>query len=118
MLDVMVSLDGVGEVHDRVRGKPGNFERAAKVIDYLQSSPMVSNLRIGCTIIKENVYGLADLLEYCLSKGIYIKYRLGIPHKRLYTENLIDPYVLTDQERYHIVEFLEGLIVHYETGEH
>jgi polysaccharide pyruvyl transferase WcaK-like protein/MoaA/NifB/PqqE/SkfB family radical SAM enzyme len=117
-LDVMVSLDGVGDVHDRVRGKPGNFERAVKVIDYLQSSPSMSNLRIGCTIIRENVFGLADLLEFCLAKGIYIKYRLGIPHKRLYTENLKDPYAITDQERYHIAEFLEGLIIHYETGEH
>lgn len=117
-LDVMVSLDGVGEVHDRVRGKPGNFERAVKVIDHLQSSPFISNLRIGCTIIRENVFGLADLLEFCLAKGIYIKYRLGIPHKRLYTENLKDPYAITDEERYHIAEFLEGLIVHYETGEH
>lgn len=118
MLDVMVSLDGVGDVHDRVRGKPGNFERAVKVIDHLQSSPFIANLRIGCTIIRENVFGLADLLEFCLSKGIYVKYRLGIPHKRLYTEDLVDPYALTDQERYHIAEFLEGLIVHYETGEH
>jgi len=118
MLDVMVSLDGVGGVHDRVRGKPGNFDRAVKVIDCLRSSPFVANLRIGCTIIRENVFELAEILEFCLSKGVYIKYRLGIPHKRLYTEDLVDPYAFTDQERYHIAEFLEGLIAHYETGEH
>lgn len=117
LLDVMVSLDGFGEMHDRVRGKPGNFERAEKVIDYIQTSPLVSNVRIGCTIIKENVYGLADLFEYCMSKGLYIKYRLGIPHQRLYTENLVDPYALTAEEKYHIAEFLEGLITHYETDE-
>jgi len=118
LFDVMVSLDGYGEMHDRVRGKPGNFERAQKVIDFIQASPLVSNVRIGCTIIKENVYGLADLFEYCQSKGLYIKYRLGIPHQRLYTENLLDPYVLTAEDKYHIAEFLEGLIAHYETGEH
>jgi len=118
MFDVMVSLDGYGEMHDRVRGKPGNFERAQKVIDFIQASPLVSNVRIGCTIIKENVYGLADLFEYCQSRGLYIKYRLGIPHQRLYTENLLDPYALTFEDKYHIAEFLEGLIIHYETGEH
>ena len=118
MLDVMVSLDGYGEVHDRVRGKPGNFERAQKVIDFIQSSPLVANVRIGCTIIKENVYGLADLFEYCQSKGLYIKYRIGIPHQRLYTQNLLDPYALTAEEKYHIAEFMEGLIAHYETSEH
>ncbi len=116
-LDVMVSLDGYGEVHDRVRGKPGNFDRAQKVIDYALSSPLVHNVRIGCTIIKENVYGLADLFEFCQARGLYIKYRLGIPHQRLYTKNLNEPYALTLDEKYHIAEFLEGLIAHYEPSE-
>jgi polysaccharide pyruvyl transferase WcaK-like protein/MoaA/NifB/PqqE/SkfB family radical SAM enzyme len=116
--DVMVSLDGYREVHDRVRGKPGNFDRAQKVIDYASSSPLVNNVRIGCTIIKENVYGLADLFEFCQARGVYIKYRLGIPHQRLYTQNLNEPYALTFEEKYHITEFLEGLIAHYEPSEH
>lgn len=117
-LDLMVSLDGYGDVHDRVRGKPGNFERAQKVIDFALVSPLVHNVRIGCTIIKENVNGLADLFEYCQSRGLYIKYRLGVPHQRLYTQNIIEPYELNFEEKYHIVEFLEGLITHYETNEH
>jgi MoaA/NifB/PqqE/SkfB family radical SAM enzyme len=116
--DVMVSLDGYGEMHDLVRGKPGNFERARKVLDFVQGSPLVSNVRVGCTIIKANVYGLADLFEFCLSRGVYIKYRLGIPHQRLYTHDLVDPYSLSPEDKYHIAEFLEGLIAHYEKGEH
>lgn len=118
MLDVMISLDGFGEVHDKVRGKPGNFERAQHVIEFAQTSPLVHNVRIGCTIIKENVYGLSDLFEFCQSKGLYIKYRLGIPHQRLYTQNLLDPYALNATEKYHVAEFLEGLIAHFETSEH
>ncbi len=116
--DVMVSLDGYGDLHDRVRGRQGNFEHAQKVIDFALASPLVHNVRIGCTIIKENVYGLADLFEYCQSRGLYIKYRLGVPHQRLYTRNLIEPYALNLEEKYHIAEFLEGLITHYETNEH
>lgn len=115
-LDVMVSLDGFGDVHDRVRGKPGNFERAQQVIRFAKQSPLVHNLRIGCTIIKENVYGLADLFEYCQSEGLYVKYRLGIPHQRLYTQDLTDPYSLSAEDKYHVAEFLEGLIAHYETS--
>jgi polysaccharide pyruvyl transferase WcaK-like protein/sulfatase maturation enzyme AslB (radical SAM superfamily) len=118
ILDVMVSLDGYGKMHDQVRGKPGNFERAQKVIEFVQSSPLVSNVRIGCTVIKQNVYGLADLLEYCISKRLYVKYRLGIPHQRLYTKDLLDPYALTAEEKYHVAECFDGLIAHYETGEH
>jgi polysaccharide pyruvyl transferase WcaK-like protein/sulfatase maturation enzyme AslB (radical SAM superfamily) len=116
-LDVMVSLDGVGEVHDRVRGKPGNFARAARVTDFLLANPAVATLRFGCTIIKENVWGLADLLDYAQSRGVYIKFRLGIPHQRLYTGGLVAPYALDEAERYHVAAFLEGVVARYETGE-
>ncbi|WP_157119334.1 polysaccharide pyruvyl transferase family protein [Azohydromonas lata] len=117
-LDVMVSLDGYGDMHDLVRGKPGNFERAKKVLDFVQSSPLVSSVRIGCTIIKANVYGLADLFEFCQGRNLYIKYRLGVPHQRLYTQNLADPYALSAADKYHVAEFMEGLIAHYETSAH
>jgi polysaccharide pyruvyl transferase WcaK-like protein/MoaA/NifB/PqqE/SkfB family radical SAM enzyme len=113
-LDVMISLDGYGDLHDLIRGRVGSFVNAQKVIEFAQDSSLVSSFQVGCTIIKDNVYGLSDLLEYCRSKNIYIKYRLGIPHKRLYTENLKEPYALSFEEKYHVIEFLEGLISHYE----
>src|SRR5581483_7542622 len=88
-----------------------------KVIEFARSSELVDNLRIGCTIIKANAFGLHDLLDFCMENELYIKYRLGLPHKRLYTENLLDPYALNEAERYNVVEFLEGLICHYEQNE-
>ncbi|MEL4869138.1 polysaccharide pyruvyl transferase family protein [Pantoea agglomerans] len=112
--DVMVSLDGYGKVHDAVRGRSGNFENAQHVLKHLKKCEFVSNIRIGCTVIKENVYHLHELLEFCIKNKVYIKYRQGVPHKRLYTENLIEPYALTFEEKYEFVEFLEGLIEHYE----
>ncbi len=114
--DVMVSLDGFGDVHDKVRGRSGNFENAKKVITYIKSSDLINNVRIGCTVIKENVFELAPLLEFCIKNNLYIKYRLGVPHQRLYTQNLLDPYDLTFEEKYELVEFLEGVISYYETS--
>lgn len=113
-LDVMVSLDGVGEVHDRVRGRPGNFSRAVTVLDFCRRSPAVGSVRIGCTIIRENVFGVHDLLDFARDRDVYVKYRVGIPHQRLYTSDLTTPYALDERETYHVTEFLEGLIQHYE----
>lgn len=113
-LDVMVSLDGVGEVHDRVRGRSGSFARAVKVLDYCRHSTAVGSHRIGCTIIRENVFGLHDLLDFARERDVYVKYRVGIPHQRLYTSDLTTPYALDDRETFHVAEFLEGLIQHYE----
>jgi polysaccharide pyruvyl transferase WcaK-like protein/sulfatase maturation enzyme AslB (radical SAM superfamily) len=115
-LDVMVSLDGVGVVHDRVRGRSGNFEHAVKVIDFIQQSEIVSSRRLGCTVIKENVYGIHDLLEFAIQKNIYIKYRIGIPHQRLYSKNTTEPFSLNFDERYHFAIFLENLNKYYETS--
>ena len=113
-LDVMVSLDGVGDVHDRVRGKPGNFDRAIEVLRFLQNEDTVTSIRIGCTVIKENIYGLHDLLDFCRRENLYVKYRLGIPHRRLYTQDETAPFALDQEERVHLATFLEGLITHYE----
>lgn len=114
--ELMVSLDGYGEIHDRVRGKDRNFERAQHVIAYAKKSPNVDNLKIGCTVIRENACHLADLLEFCIENEIYIKYRQGVPHQRLYTKDVVEPYALTPEEKYEFVEFLEGLIKNYEMG--
>ena len=88
--EVMVSIDGVGAVHDRVRGKPNNFARAVNVLDYIQASDLVHNARLGCTVIRENVYDLHNLLEFAIRKDVYIKYRMGIPHQRLYSDKVVE----------------------------
>lgn len=116
--DVMISLDGFEEVHDTVRGKKGNFANAKHVIAHVKSNSLVDKVRIGCTVIKENVLQLHDLLDFCQENDLYIKYRIGIPHQRLYTKDLKDPYALTFQEKYELTEFLENLVIHYEKNEY
>lgn len=116
-LHVMLSLDGFNETHDIVRGKKNGFYKAEKVLDYLLSNLDVENIQVGCTVIEDNIYGLRDIFEYCYSKSVYIKYRLGIPHQRLYTKNQIHPYKLSFEQNYHFAEFLQGLIKFYEKNE-
>lgn len=113
-VDLMVSLDGYADVHDRVRRRDGFFKRSTTVLNYFKQNNLVDNLRVGCTIIKENADHLFDLHDYCDSIDVYVKYRLGIQHKRLYTENITMPYELNKGQRYNIVEFFHGLINHYE----
>jgi MoaA/NifB/PqqE/SkfB family radical SAM enzyme len=113
-LDVMISLDGVGDVHDRVRGRPGNFASAVQVMEHAGRNPNVASVRIGCTIIRENVYGTYDLLDWCRDHGVYARFRVGIPHPRLYSDTARDPFMLDEDERYFLIVFLEHLITSYE----
>lgn len=117
-LGVMVSLDGVGDVHDNVRGRKGNFESAVKVLEFLKNSPhIVSNYKIGCTIIKENVFGVEDLLHWCIDNDIYARFRLGVPHQRLYSDDYRTAFDLSYEEKFHIANFLDYLRKHYENDE-
>jgi polysaccharide pyruvyl transferase WcaK-like protein/MoaA/NifB/PqqE/SkfB family radical SAM enzyme len=116
-LDVMVSLDGVGDVHDRVRGVPGNFESAMKVLDYLQTSQVVDSFRVGCTIIAENAYGIEEVLALMQKRGVYARFRLGVPHPRLYSAGLKEPFSLSEEQVFHVASFLDALIHGYEMDE-
>jgi polysaccharide pyruvyl transferase WcaK-like protein/MoaA/NifB/PqqE/SkfB family radical SAM enzyme len=116
-LDVMVSLDGIGEVHDRVRGIRGNFASAVEVLDHVQAHAGVHSTRIGCTVIRENVHHVEEVLHWCRSRALYARFRLGIPHKRLYGADLVAPFALTWDERFHFANFLDYLYLHYEREE-
>ena len=113
-LDVMVSLDGIGAVHDRVRGVPGNFESANRVIEQLLQSSRVGSCRIGCTLIRENIYDAERVLAYARSKPVYARFRVGIPHRRLYTDQITEPFALDASEKYHLACFLDELRLNYE----
>jgi len=113
-LDVMVSLDGVGAVHDRVRGRAGAFRNAGDVMAQLARSEWVDNCRLGCTVVRDNVYHLHELLEFAIEQDMHIVFRPGIPHQRLYARHLIAPFALDFEERYHFAVFLESVVRHYE----
>lgn len=115
-LDVMLSLDGVGPMHDRVRGREGNFEGVLAVLEHLRHAPHVDSRQFGYTIVRDNVYGLWGTLDFAIRQDTYVKYRLGVPHRRLYTHDLQTPFALDDAERYHVATFLQNLIREYETG--
>ncbi|MCG8653694.1 MAG: radical SAM protein, partial [Pirellulales bacterium] len=113
-LDVMVSLDGIGEVHDRVRGRKGNFESAVRVLDFVQQCDLVSDHRIGCTVIKENVFDCENVLDWCQARNVYARFRVGIPHRRLYSLDFAHPLALNVEEKFHFANFLDNLRLHYE----
>jgi polysaccharide pyruvyl transferase WcaK-like protein/sulfatase maturation enzyme AslB (radical SAM superfamily) len=115
-LDVMLSLDGVGAVHDLVRGRKGNFDGVLRVLEHLRSAPHVDSRQFGYTIVRDNVGGLWETLDFAIRQDTYIKFRLGVPHRRLYTHDLHAPFALDDDERYHVATFLQNLVREYETG--
>jgi MoaA/NifB/PqqE/SkfB family radical SAM enzyme len=77
-LNVQVSIDGLGETHDRFRGVPGNFEKAvATARGFKALKPRYRNLNnvsIITSIAAQNVHELEALLRF-------VRDDLGLLHK-------------------------------------
>ena len=113
--NVMVSLDGIGAAHDAVRGRDGNFETAAYVLRHLRDRTDIP-ISIGCTIIKENVWNVDEVLQFCRDEGICGRFRIGEFINRLYNQDLKEQIRNFDEdERYQIVLFFSKLYYGYET---
>ncbi len=65
-LNIAISLDGIGENHDRVRGVPGNWNKAMATMEVLQKireeDPRLS-LSVVTTLMKHNVADVKRLLD-------------------------------------------------------
>ena len=113
--NVMVSLDGLGKVHDQVRGRTGNFDAAIRVIEAIQTDMSIP-LSVGCTVTKTNLWHVDELLEYCKQNNIYARFRVGEFIQRLYNFGQTS-YIrgFNDDESYHLAMFFTKLYREYET---
>ena len=113
---VMVSLDGYGEVHDKNRRRPGNFESAIQVIEHIRSQTEIP-LAIGCTLTKDNLWGADELLDYLKEHNIYGRFRIAEYINRLYNDNLKDSIrSFTPIESYNLACFFQRLQLEFESN--
>ncbi len=76
-LMMIVSLDGLGEVHDKVRGVPGAFEKANAAVESLLSlsrelGPKRLRVEVNYTATDESCEQYEPMLDYCVQKGIHL----------------------------------------------
>ena len=114
--DGMVSLDGVGPVHDLVRGRQGAFDAASQTLFQLKQRGV--GAIAACTIVRANVYGLHDLLEWGKTNGVYVRFRVAEFIRRLYNDGCTSEIrAFTPRELRHLVSFFHVLLGQYETNE-
>lgn len=111
---LMVSLDGVGPVHDIVRGREGAFENALRVIRHFRDNTDIP-LSVACTVVKENVWRLDEVLDFCKEEKVYGRFRVAEFIDRLYNADLAQSIRNFDEdERYQIALFFSKLELTYE----
>ncbi len=85
-LNISVSLDGVGPVHDEMRGLPGAFSRVEKCLQGLKElqaesvrdgvDPASFWFGVGSVIARKNLYHVKELQAWCNERGIEIGFQL------------------------------------------
>ncbi len=70
---VQISIDGIGEMHDRVRGVPGNYDRCLQVLNWLVEMKMPRV--ISSTLSPLNYRELPDLYRLAQNYGAGFAFR-------------------------------------------
>jgi MoaA/NifB/PqqE/SkfB family radical SAM enzyme len=69
---IRVSIDGIGGLHDEIRGVPHAFDRTMDSINFLEEIQSHFSFRFGIatTISGKNVYSLEDIVSFCRGRDI------------------------------------------------
>jgi len=103
-----ISLDGVGRIHNEVRGVRGAFKKATSTIDEIKNNQKFycDSYDLGCTVINKNIDHLIELDTFAKEKNYNIKFRLGIENLRIESDKLVDQFsVIYNSERQSAMEF-------------
>ena len=67
--DLRISLDGPREMHDKIRGVKGTFDRVERMINELRASPNGNKMpiRINCTVSPANIDYISNLADFVKS---------------------------------------------------
>ncbi|MCW1929901.1 MAG: radical SAM protein [Candidatus Kerfeldbacteria bacterium] len=64
-----ISIDGLEEMHDKIRGIPNGFQKCMATVDMLKRVG-VKNIRLAFTVTTDNVEHLPKVYELARSKGV------------------------------------------------
>ena len=68
-MHVSVSLDGIGEQHDAIRGRAGAFDRAMRTVAMLRTLPL-GGVALGFTILPANHGRLREAYRLSVAEGV------------------------------------------------
>lgn len=105
-----VSIDGIGKLHDIMRGHINAFEKCINTVNRILENPTLycDDFNTICTITKINVYNLAEIEAYAKKHSIPIAFNVATIHKRLNNEYKFEDFsIFTDEHaRMIAAEFL------------
>jgi MoaA/NifB/PqqE/SkfB family radical SAM enzyme len=126
-LTLGVSLDGVGDLHDEVRGVKGAFENVMRSIHFMKDlqKRVPFNMSIDPTIFSMNIHEMQKLKDFAEELGLPITFQFAAVAEDYYSNSGIEDVLSLNGDgkrslirflRQHIAEsaFLDALAYYYE----
>jgi MoaA/NifB/PqqE/SkfB family radical SAM enzyme len=110
LLDVSVSLHGMGEMLDEIYGVERAFakiERTIAALEELRNDGQLS-FSLNCVLLASNLAGARGLKRWAAGRGIPLSFVIGEHRLRFRTEGLDDAFVAPDDLE-PLVDFLKSL---------
>lgn len=107
-----VSIDGIGDIHDLNRGVNGAFDKTYMNFKKLNDECLVDT--ISTTITKNNIKTLYDNLNFARKHNVLINFRLASSIDRLFNEDKVNNFTLSEEEQLLLIKFLNNLVSSYE----
>lgn len=100
-LGFTLSVDGVGAVHEQVRGVPKCFERTRYLLEKFKQEPQryFSYGVIGCTLSRYNISYVREMEVFFENYPFIVEWHIAVPNKRIHTYNNSDDYYLLNDEK-------------------
>lgn len=99
-LYVSISIDGIGDIQDKMRGRTNIFSKVENTCKAIAKSEdkYCDGFGVICTITKENIYNLNEVEVWAKQNGISVSYNIATINKRLNNEDRFENFsVLTDE---------------------
>lgn len=101
-LHFCVSIDGVGPVHENVRGIPNCFSRSMEILNELYNNKecYCDSFSVGCTLSKYNIAYIRETEAFFSSyEGLNVEYHLAVPNTRIGTFDDYEGYYVLNDEK-------------------
>lgn len=99
-----LSIDGVGEVHDKVRGIPGGYEKTIRTLDLAKG--MAVDVELQSTISSTNVYNTGQILALAKKMDSRVVFRQATNIIRLDNASSVSKVGLNENEKSYFADFL------------
>ena len=99
-LSICLSIDGIGKIHETVRGIPNCWSKSLEIIDelYQHKEKYCTMFSIGCTLSKHNIEYVRPIENFFKDyPGLKVEFHIAVPNRRIKTfDDSDDYYLLTD----------------------